>query len=233
MMTSTMKLGSMAGLARRLLRPAPSRQLNAWAGAFDENSGAPLAARMELASKLEGVWQVKMEEQDSSGLAAAAGSSSSAIIFKLQVEGTPVAVLRAALLPPPTGTDTPATGLLIGAQVSQRASEHRTAPHRIAPHRPATARPPRPPRPTSAHYPHGPGARYTQYTHHPHHTHQLTILPLDHHPGAPSTAAQSRRRTADRRIPEVPKQAWCRPGDGGRASAGLLPVDRVGGTRLR
>ena len=97
-----------------------------------------MAARMELASKLEGVWQVKMEEQDSSGLAAAAGSSSSAIIFKLQVEGTPVAVMRAALLPPPPGTDTPATGLLIGAQVSHAmvgsASSHATRLARRARH---------------------------------------------------------------------------------------------------
>lgn len=102
-----------------IFRP-PRHHLQTWAEAFEEASGAPLATRLALAEKLQsaGAWEVKMETQDSTGLAAAAGSSSSAMTFKLQVEGTAVAILRAALLPP-SGADpaAPATGLLIGAQV--------------------------------------------------------------------------------------------------------------------
>jgi len=85
------------------------RYLGSWTDEFVKTQGASLAARQELGTKLESVWEVRRDEDKARALAAEAGTPDN-MLFALSVEGTTIAVLRAALADR-------RSGLLIGAQV--------------------------------------------------------------------------------------------------------------------
>ena len=106
-------------VARAQLRPLVARvqqrrSLGSWSSDFESARGASVETRQALGRKLRDVWVLEQDAAKSEAMQAEAGGTQ--LTFVLSVEGTAVALLRAALMPTGQETGGP-TGLLIGAQV--------------------------------------------------------------------------------------------------------------------
>ena len=98
------------------LRLRGCRALGTWTAEFESARGGTLTARRELSARLVGdetAFKVERDEAEAEAMEREAGQAAgSQLTYVLSVQGTAVAILRAALMPSGSGF----SGLLIGAQ---------------------------------------------------------------------------------------------------------------------